>query len=88
EESIAMYKQAERNDLASKEEEELAILRAYLPEQLSEKEVEEIISKIIAEIGADGKKDFGRVMKVAVSELKGRADSNIIRQVAEKLLSR
>jgi uncharacterized protein YqeY len=86
EESIEMYREAGRDELASKEAEELAILKEYLPEQLSEQEVEKYVNDIIAKLNATSQKDFGRVMKSAVAELKGKADPTAIRKAVEKRL--
>lgn len=74
-------------DLASKEENELKIILEYLPKQLSDEEIESEIKKIIEDVGAKGKEDFGKVMPIAVKNLKGRADGNKIRTIVEKLLS-
>ena len=86
EESIEMYREAGRDELASKEAEELAILKEYLPEQLSEQEVEKYVNDIIAKLNATSQKDFGRVMKSVVAELKGKADPTAIRKAVEKRL--
>lgn len=85
-ESIELYKQAGRQELVEKESEELKILQEYLPEQLSEGEVKAILEKIINEVGATSAKDFGKVMKEAMKELKGKAEGEVIRKAAEELL--
>lgn len=85
-ESIELYKQAGRQELVEKESEELKILQEYLPEQLSEEEIRAILEKIISEVGASSTKDFGKVMKEAMKELKGKAEGELIRKVAEELL--
>jgi len=87
-EAIELYKKGERIDLAEKEEKELKILEEYLPKQLTEDELREVIDRIIKEVNAESIKDLGKVMKSAVSELKGRADNTIIRKIAEELLSK
>lgn len=86
-EAIEQFKNAGRLDLASKEENELKIILEYLPKQLSDEEIESEIKKIIEDVGAKGKEDFGKVMPIAVKNLKGRADGNKIRTIVEKLLS-
>jgi uncharacterized protein YqeY len=58
----------------------------YLPKQLSENEVEEIVRKIAAEVDAKEKKDFGKLMPLVVKELKGKAEGKIIKSVVEKVL--
>jgi uncharacterized protein YqeY len=85
-ESIEQYLKADREDLAQAEESELQVLQGFMPEQLSEKEMEEALDEIIAEEGAVTIKDMGKVMKVAVAKLAGRADGRAInRMVRAKL---
>ncbi len=85
-ESIELYKQGQRQELVEKESLELKILQEYLPEQLSEDEIKSIIEKIIENIGAVSMKDFGKVMKEVMKDLKGKADGEVIRRVVENLL--
>ncbi|MBC7320888.1 GatB/YqeY domain-containing protein [bacterium] len=85
-ESIELYKQGGRQELVEKESLELKILQEYLPEQLSEEEIRAILVKIIENIGAVNMKDFGKVMKEAMKDLKGKADGETIRKIAEGLL--
>ncbi len=84
--AIEQYRNAGREDLAEKEEAELKIIETYLPEQLSEEEIEEKVKEIAAKVGATEKKDFGKLMGAAMKELKGKADGNLIRKAAEKIL--
>ncbi|SFN94378.1 hypothetical protein SAMN05216386_2210 [Nitrosospira briensis] len=72
--SIAQYEAARRDDLADTEKYEVSVLQAYMPEALSDTEVEGIIGKAISAVGAKGQQDMGRVMGVLKSELAGRAD--------------
>ena len=72
--SIAQYEAAHRDDLADAEKYEVSVLQAYMPEALSDTEVEGAISKAISAVGAKGQQDMGRVMGVLKSELAGRAD--------------
>ncbi len=85
--AIEQYRNAGREDLALKEEAELKIIETYLPAQMSEEEVEAKVKEIAGKIGAESKKDFGKLMGAAMKELKGKADGNLIRQIAEKILS-
>ena len=62
------------------------IIMEYLPKQLSEDEINEIVKKIAGEIGAKGKEDFGKLMPAAMKELKGKADGKIVKSIVEKLL--
>lgn len=73
-ESIAQYEQGNREDLAEKERDELALITEYLPAQLSESEVEAAIEAAIASTGATGMRDMGKVMGHLGGALKGRAD--------------
>jgi hypothetical protein len=76
--SIAQYEAAHRDDLADAEKYEVSVLQAYMPEALSDTEVEGAISKAISAVGAKGQQDMGRVMGVLKSELAGRADMSKI----------
>lgn len=84
--AIEMYKQAGRQDLLEKEETELAIIAAYLPEQLSESEVVDVLKSIIQQVGAEGPKDMGKVMGLAMKELRGKADGTLVQQCLKQLL--
>ncbi len=75
------YRKGNREDLAEKEEQELAIIEAYLPEQLSEEEIGSIIDRVIADMGEVTQKDFGRVMGSAMKELKGKADGALVKKI-------
>ena len=84
--AIEMYKQAGRKDLLEKEQSELAIIAAYLPEQLSESEVVDALKSIIQQVGAEGPKDMGKVMGLAMKELRGKADGTLVQQCLKQLL--
>jgi len=86
-EAIGEYTKAGRPELAKKEEEELSILLSFLPRQLSSAECEAEVSGVIAELGASGPKDLGRVMKAAMARLAGRADGKVIQEIARQRLS-
>jgi len=86
-ESIEMFSQANRNDLVEKEQAQLNIISEYLPKQLSKEEAEEVINKIIAELGASTQKDFGKVMGASSKELKGKIDGKIIQEIVKSKLS-
>ena len=85
-ESIDIYKQGNREDLAQKESKELEIIQAYLPKQLSEQELEKIIDEAIKTSGALTIKDLGKVMGLVSKETKGRTDSKIISEIIKKKL--
>lgn len=84
--SIEQFKNAGRTDLVEKEETELKILLEYLPKQMDEEEIKLEIQKIIDETGAKGKEDFSKVMPLAMKNLKGKADGNLVRKIVENLL--
>ncbi|MBO7686859.1 MAG: GatB/YqeY domain-containing protein [Kiritimatiellae bacterium] len=78
EESIAQFESAGRAELAAGEKAELEFLKGYLPAQLSEAEVAEVVKATIAELGATSKKDMGRVMKEVMARVKGQADGKLV----------
>lgn len=85
--SIEQFVAAGRADLQKVEEEELAVIEAYLPKQLSEEEVRKVVQEIIGASGASGMKDMGKVMGQAMGRLKGKADGNLVQQAAREALS-
>ena len=86
-EASALFEQGGRMDLVEKENQEHTILLAYLPEQASEEELRKRIQEVIAETGAEGMKDFGKIMKVLVPEFKGKADNGLIKNLAGEYLN-
>ena len=85
--SLEIFEQQQREDLAVKEREEIAVIERFLPKQLSEHELTEIIKTIIAETGATTVADLGKVMGVATKQLAGKADGKMISSVVKGLLS-
>jgi len=84
--SLKIYEDQSREDLAVVEREEIAIIQRYLPEQLSREELQPMIQKIIETVGASGMKDMGKVMGMASKELAGKADGKMISEVVKGLL--
>lgn len=85
--SLAIFREQDREDLAAKEEEELAVINSFLPEQMGESELREKIEAIIERVGAASPADLGKVMGAATKELAGRADGKSISTMARNLLS-
>jgi uncharacterized protein YqeY len=86
--SIDEYRKARREDLAAREEAELAILNSYLPAQMSREDVAAAVREVIAETGATGPKDKGKVMPAAMARLRGRTDGRTVNEVVTELLGR
>jgi len=78
--SIEGFEKGNRTDLANKEKAELAILKSYLPEELSQAQVEEIVKATITELGASTKAEMGKVMKAVQAKTAGRADNRLVSQ--------
>ncbi len=85
--SISQFEGAGRQDLADKEKEELVILEKYLPQAMSEAEVDALIDQAIAEVGATSKKEMGQVMKLVQERAAGRADGKALSQAVMAKLS-
>ena len=85
-EALAEYTKAGRPELARQEEEELSVLLSFLPPQLSPEEMAAEVAAVIAEMGATGPNDLGKVMKNAMARLAGRADGKVIREIAQQRL--
>lgn len=86
-EASVLYEKGNRPELKDKEIQEMKILQTYLPEQVSEKDLRHRIQEVIAETGAEGMKDFGKIMKTLVPEFKGKADNGLIKELANEYLN-
>lgn len=84
--SVEQYTKGNRPELAAKEQSEIEILKAYLPPELSDADLENAITEIVASTGAQSKKDMGKVMKEATARFKGRADGKKIQEIVGRLL--
>jgi len=87
EDAMAQFKDAGREDLVEKEEAELVIVRSYLPEPMTDAELEEIIKEVIASTGAESMKDMGKVMGAAKGVIGSKADGGRINVCVKKLLA-
>ena len=85
--AASAYKEAGREDLYEKEVNEAAVLKNYLPKQLDETELKEIISQIISESGASGMKDMGNVIKLTMAKVTSSADGKSVSKVVKELLN-
>ncbi len=86
-ESAELYKEQNRDDLYEEEVYQATIIEAYLPEQMSEEEVESIVKSIVEETGASTMKDMGKVMGMASKKLAGKADNKTVSGIVRKLLA-
>ena len=85
--SIEAYTAGNRQDLVDQEKKELEILEDYLPEQISDEELEKIVKEIVSATGAEGPKDFGKVMGQVMARLKNQADGNQVGEIVKKVLN-
>ena len=86
-EALELYQQGGREDLVEKEQNELKIIQRYLPEQLSEQDINSEIDAIISQIGATSISDLGKVMGQAMDRLKGKADVKLVQNLVRQRLS-
>ena len=86
-EAAKEFRQGDREDLVAKEEAEIKFLYEYLPQQLTTTEIEKNLREIISDLSATGTKDLGKVMKVAMSQMSGKAQGKEVNEIARKLLS-
>ena len=86
--SIAAFKQAQRDDLVEKESAELQVLQAYLPQRLAAAEVQSAVSALVAELGAAGPADMGKVMGLAKARLAGKAEMGMVSAAVKAALSK
>lgn len=85
--SIQQYQDAGRNDLVATEQAELAVIATYLPAQMSDEEIRNVIQEIITKAGATSMKDMGKVMSAAMKQLKGKADGGKVQEIVKSALS-
>jgi uncharacterized protein YqeY len=84
--SIDGFEKGGRTDLVDKEKAELVVLKSYLPDELSQEQIEEIVKAVIAEVGASTKADMGKVMKAVQAKAAGRADNRLVGQIVSAQL--
>ena len=86
--SVKIYREAKRDDMADKEAAEITVLQAYLPQQLSDEEIAAAVDKAISQTGANGMSDMGKVMGVLKGELAGRADMALVSRILKEKLGK
>jgi uncharacterized protein YqeY len=86
--SISQFQAANREDLVAIENAELVVLQAYMPAQMSEAEVAAVVAKVVAEVGASGPQDMGKVMGVVKPQLAGKADMGVVSAQVKAALSK
>jgi hypothetical protein len=84
--SIEQFRQGGRADLAAKEEDEIKVLEGFLPPQLSEEELTKLVEEAVSEAGASSTKEMGRVMKILMPRVAGRADGKLVNELVRKRL--
>ncbi|MFH1085663.1 MAG: GatB/YqeY domain-containing protein [Chloroflexota bacterium] len=87
EEAIVLFRQGHRQDLVDNEQAEMAVLKGYLPQQLSRDEIVAMVRQIMAEQGATSLGQLGPVMREAMARMKGKADGRLVNQVVRELLA-
>ena len=85
--SVEQYRAGGREDLATKEEAEIAILQGYLPAQLTEAEIRAKVDEVVARLSAQGPKDMGAVMKALLPEVQGRAEGKLVSDLVKQRLA-
>ena len=85
--SLDIFEKQGREDLAAKEKEEMAVIEKFLPKQLDEAELKEIVKKIITETGASSPADMGKIMGIASKQLAGKADGKTISNMVKEILA-
>ena len=86
--SVEQYRNGGREDLAGKEEAEIAILQGYLPAQLGPEELGKLVEAVIARVGAQGPKDMGKVMKELQPEVQGKAEGKVVSELVKQRLAK
>lgn len=86
--SLEIFQQQKRADLAKKEQEEIEVIEKFLPKQLSPEELKSLVAKIIAEVGATSPADMGKVMGAATKQLAGKTDGKAISAAVKELLAK
>ena len=84
--SIEIYRDAARQDLVEKEESELSVILSYLPQQMTHEEITELVRKVVAEVGASGPADMGKVMGAIMPQVRGKAEGREVNAIVQQTL--
>ena len=84
--SIEAYRDADRQDLVDKEESELSVIMAYLPQQMTQEEITALVQKVVAEVGASGPEDMGKVMGAIMPQVRGKAEGREVNAIVQQTL--
>ncbi|GJL77441.1 MAG: aspartyl-tRNA amidotransferase subunit B [Nitrospinaceae bacterium] len=87
-EAISLFEKGNRSDLSEKEQQEIEILKKYMPEQVSEEDLRKRVQEVIEELGAKSMGDLGRIMKILVPEFQGKADNKLIKDLVGDFLGK
>ena len=84
--SIEAYRDADRQDLVDKEESELSVIMAYLPQQMTQEEIADLVQQVVAEVGASGPADMGKVMGAIMPQVRGKAEGREVNAIVQQTL--
>ena len=84
--SIEVYRDADRQDLVEKEESELSVILSYLPQQMTSEEITSLVQQVVAEVGASGPADMGKVMGAIMPQVRGKAEGREVNAIVQKTL--
>lgn len=84
--SIEVYRDADRQDLVEKEESELSVILSYLPQQMTSEEITDLVQQVVAEVGASGPADMGKVMGAIMPQMRGKAEGREVNTIVQQTL--
>ncbi|MXX53103.1 MAG: GatB/YqeY domain-containing protein [Dehalococcoidia bacterium] len=84
--SIEVYRDADRQDLVEKEESELSVILSYLPQQMTSEEITDLVQQVVAEVGASGPADMGKVMGAIMPQVRGKAEGREVNAIVQQTL--
>ena len=84
--SIEVYRDADRQDLVDKEESELSVILSYLPQQMTQEEITDLVQQVVSEVGASGPADMGKVMGAIMPQVRGKAEGREVNAIVQQTL--